>query len=490
MKITNSDQDPFTISADAYAILVHDEHELTRSGVKANSLLKGNLKSELTNTRFHVRKRNSLLFYTGLNSPSRIICVAIKKEEPSSAALREAAFTAVRAASSHGLTTLVLAFDPVKESETQAVAEGALLASYQFLHYKTSQQKSSALNTVTIVTRKLQPDALRIAEVNYRAVALVKDLVNEPPDSLTPSKFAKEAEKIAQQNNLKSRVFLPDELEKMGAFAFLSVGQGSKEQGRMVHLTYEPKKRSKLHVALVGKGITFDSGGLSLKPEKAMEHMKYDMTGAATALACVRAAAELQLPIKVTALLMATENMPGGGANRPGDVVRSMNGKTIEITNTDAEGRLALADGLTYAQTLKPDYIIDIATLTGAQVVGLGRLIGGVMGNNEDFVQEVAEAAKDCGETLWPLPLFEPYREMIKSDIADIRNSSGIPEAGTIQAGLFLSEFVEHPRWVHLDIAGPAWQERESGVYGKAASGFGVRSLLKLITSKAQNKNG
>ncbi|HSE43174.1 MAG TPA: M17 family metallopeptidase, partial [Acidobacteriota bacterium] len=153
---------------------------------------------------------------------------------------------------------------------------------------------------------------------------------------------------------------------------------------------------------------------------------------------------------------------------------------------TDAEGRLALADGLTYAQTLKPDYIIDIATLTGAQVVGLGRLVGGVMGNDEEFVQEVAKAGKDSGETMWPLPLFEPYREMIKSDIADIRNSSGIPEAGTIQAGLFLSEFVEHPRWVHLDIAGPAWQEREWSVYGKAASGFGVRCLLKLLSSLAK----
>lgn len=486
MKITNSDRAPFTISADAHAVLVHDEHELTRSGDKANSLLKGNLKNELKNTKFQIRKRNSFLFYTGLDSPSRIICIAIKKEDPYSVALREAAFTAVRTACSHGLTTLVLAFDSVKESETQAVAEGAWLASYQYLRYKTSKERNSGLTAVTIVTRKLQPDALRIADVNYRAVSLVKDLVNEPPDSLTPSTFAKEAEKIAQKNNLKSKTFLPNELEKMGAFAFLSVGKGSKEQGCMVHLTYEPKKKSKSHIVLVGKGITFDSGGLSLKPEKAMEHMKYDMTGAATALACVRAVAELQLPIKVTALLMATENMPGGGANRPGDVVRSMNGKTIEITNTDAEGRLALADGLTYAQTLKPDYIIDIATLTGAQVVGLGRLIGGVMGNDEGFVQEVANAGKDSGETLWPLPLFEPYREMIKSDIADIRNASGIPEAGTIQAGLFLSEFVEHPRWVHLDIAGPAWQERDSGVYGKAASGFGVRCLLKLITSKAQ----
>ena len=486
MKITNSDQNPFSIGADAHAILVHDEQNLTRSGDKANSLLKGNLKSELKSTKFQIRKRNSLLYYTGLDSPSRIICVAIKNEQPYSVALREAAFTAVKAACSHGLNSLVLAFDFVKEPETQAVAEGALLASYQYLRYKTAGEKRSRLTAVTICTPKLQPNAIRNAEVNYGAVSLVKDLVNEPPDSLTPAKFVKEAEKIAKKNKLKLRVFLSDELEKMGAFSFLSVGKGSKQQGRMIHLTYEPNKKSKTHIVLVGKGITFDSGGLSLKPEKAMEHMKSDMAGAATALACVGAAAELQLPIKVTAILMATENMPDGGANRPGDVVRSMNGKTIEITNTDAEGRLALADGLTYAQTLKPDYIIDIATLTGAQVVGLGRLVGGVIGNDEGFVQEIANAGKESGETMWPLPLFEPYRELIKSDIADIRNSSGIPEAGTIQAALFLSEFVEHPHWVHLDIAGPAWQEREWGVYGKAASGFGVRCLLKILTTKAQ----
>jgi leucyl aminopeptidase len=280
---------------------------------------------------------------------------------------------------------------------------------------------------------------------------------------------------------LNSRVFEASELEKMGAHSFLSVGKGSTEQGRMVHLTYKPSKKSAVHVALVGKGITFDSGGLSLKTEKGMEHMKSDMAGAAMALALVEAAAKLKLPMTVTSILMVTENMPGGGANRPGDVIRSMMGKTIEITNTDAEGRLALADGLTYAQRLKPDYLIDIATLTGAQVVSLGRLMAAVIGNNDSFVEQIVNAGKSTGETMWPLPLFEPYRELIRSDIADIRNSSGIPEAGTIQAALFLSEFIQHPKWVHLDIAGPSWQEREWSVYSKAASGFGVRALLNFL---------
>lgn len=489
MKIRNETQDPLSIHADAYAILVHEQHELTQSGRKANALLKGSLKNELKAARFQVHKRNSLLFYTGQDSPARIICVAVRKEEePYSGALREAAFAAVQLASSHGLRTLAIAFDPAGEAETKAIAEGSLLASYQYLRYKTSKEKKSRLTTITICTRSPQPHSLRSAEIHCRAVSLVRDLVNEPPDSLTPSKLAREAEKIGRKSKLTSRIFLPEELEQMGAHAFLSVGKGSVDQGRMVHLTYEPAEKSAAHVALVGKGITFDSGGLSLKTDKGMEHMKSDMAGAATALACVRAAAELELPLKVSAILMATENMPGGGANRPGDVVRSMNGKTIEITNTDAEGRLALADGLTYAQTLKPDYLIDIATLTGAQVVGLGRLVGAIIGNDENLIAQVVRAGKDAGETMWPLPLFEPYRDLIKSDVADIRNSSGIPEAGTIQAALFLSEFVNHPRWIHVDIAGPAWQEREWSVYSKAASGFGVRCLLRLLSDISKIK--
>jgi leucyl aminopeptidase len=233
---------------------------------------------------------------------------------------------------------------------------------------------------------------------------------------------------------------------------------------------------------LIGKGITFDSGGLSLKTEKGMEHMKADMTGAAIVLACIRAAAELKLPVQITSLMMATENMPGGMANRPGDVITAMNGKTIEITNTDAEGRLALADGLWFAQGLSPDYIIDIATLTGAQVVSLGKLMGGLMCNNQEFADRICDAGEKAGEQFWQLPLYEPYRVLIKSDIADIRNSSGIQEAPTIQAGLFLSEFVQHDRWAHLDIAGPSWQDREWNVFGLAATGFGVRCILQFLS--------
>ena len=483
MKIKHVTDDPVHIQADAIAVLVRDNYELTKSGSKLNAFLKGYLKRELESTHFTVRKRNSLLLYTGSDSPSRVLCVAVKKNgEPSTDMLREAAYIASRQAALRGLSSLTIAFDPSKDSEVQAIAEGSLLAGYQYVRFKSKPDKDKQLQSVSICTTQAKGNPIQIAEVHCRAVSLVRDYVNEPPDHLNPSTLARNAEVIARKNKLRIKVFEAPELEKMRANAFLSVGKGSTQQGRMVHLTYKHPKKSIAHVALIGKGITFDSGGLSLKTEKGMEHMKSDMAGAATALACVQAAAELKLPLTVTALMMVTENMPGGRANRPGDVIRAMNGKTIEITNTDAEGRLALADGLTYAQTLKPDYLVDIATLTGAQVVGLGRLMAAVIGNNESFVQQVVRAGKNSGETMCPLPLFEPYRDLIRSDIADIRNSSGIPEAGTIQAALFLSEFIDHPKWVHLDIAGPAWQEREWSVYSKAASGFGVRCILHLLS--------
>jgi leucyl aminopeptidase len=487
MKIKHVTDNPEDVRADAIAILVRENYELSKSGARLNAHLKGKLKDELESAHFQVRKRNALLFYPGLETPARILCVAAKKSsEPSTDTLRQAAFVAARQANAKGLRTLAIAFDPSKDSEVQAIAEGCWLAGYQYLRFKTKSEKDKQLQSVMVCTAQTQETPIQIAEVHCRAVSLVRDFVNEPPDFLKPSTLARKAEAIARKHKLRCRIFEAPELEKMGAHAFLSVGKGSTEQGRMVHLTYKPRKNSGVHVALIGKGITFDSGGLSLKTEKQMEHMKSDMAGAATALACVQAAAELKLPITVTALLMATENMPGGGANRPGDVVRSMNGKTIEITNTDAEGRLALADGLTFAQRLNPDYLVDIATLTGAQVVGLGRLMGAAIGNDDSFVQQVVRAGKNAGETMWPLPLFEPYRDLIRSDIADIRNSSGIPEAGTIQAALFLSEFINHPKWVHLDIAGPAWQEREWDIYSKAASGFGVRCLINLLTDIAR----
>ncbi len=463
---------------DATAILALPELRLTETGASLNKSGNGWITRRRKQEAFLVKRGSASLFYSG--DGSRLILVSLPERDSRKNELREAAYSAVKTARQHGLKRIALLFDPEDEFELQAVGEGALLSAYSFKRFKTKPDPKPELQTVYV--QGDQSDAIRRASIFASATLLVRDLVNEPPNVLNPARLEELAVEAAREKNLKLRVFRTAQLQKMGANSFLSVGMGSIVPSRMIQLTYTPETKAKAHVVLVGKGVTFDSGGLSLKTEKGMEHMKSDMAGAATVLACVRAARDLNLPVKVTSLLMAVENMPDGGANRPGDVVRAMNGKTIEITNTDAEGRLALADGLVYAHSLRPDYLIDIATLTGAQVVGLGRLVAGMMGNNESLQHQLSEAGKESGELMWPMPLPDHYREMIKSDIADVKNSSGITDAGSIQGGLFLSEFVTHPRWAHLDIAGPSWQEREWSVHPRNASGFAARCLLTFLS--------
>jgi leucyl aminopeptidase len=468
---------------DAVAVLALAGNALTPAGLELDAETKGAVTRLRTEEAFLVKRQHAAVFYTGNKKYPRIILTSFPGKDPRTTELREAAYAAVRMAQQKSLRQISLAFDPQNEEEVQAIGEGSILASYSFRRFKPQKDPKPVLQTIFLVASSGKASTLQKARIFSSAGMFVRDLVNDPPNILNPEKLAEISIDVAKKNGLNLRIFESAQLAKMGANAFLSVGKGSVIPGRMIHLTYKPEGVAKAHVCFVGKGITFDSGGLSLKTEKGMETMKSDMAGAATALACIRAACELKMPVKVTALLMATENMPDGAANRPGDVVRAMNGKTIEITNTDAEGRLALADGLVYAQSLKPDYLIDIATLTGAQVIGLGRLVAAVMGNNDTFIQQIVEAGKTSGEIMWQLPMPDHYRDLIKSDIADMKNSSGILEAGSIQGGLFLSEFVDHPRWAHLDIAGPSWQERDWSIYPGSASGFGARCLLTFLSN-------
>lgn len=479
--VVTTSKDLIQAETGAIAILVAPGLQFTPSGKKLNAALQNTLTRVLEEESFQTKNSRPLVYYPLNGKVRKVIAVALSASRSRIAGLREAAHSAARCAQQHGVVDLTLAFDSKNADEAQAVIEGALLSTYRFEPFKTQKNPKPALEKIAISSTAKIPDAIRRAEAMIRATFLVRDLVNQPPNLLGPVDLAAFAKKTARNSKIKVRIFEPPELEKMGAGAFLSVGKGNDGLCRMIQLQYEPAGKKKAHVAIVGKGITFDSGGLSLKPEKAMEHMKSDMAGSAIVLATLCAAAELNLPIQMTGLMMAVENMPDGGANRPGDVVTAMNGKTIEITNTDAEGRLALADGLVYAQRQNPDYLLDVATLTGAQVVSFGRLIGAAMGNDDRLIRKIMEAGETAGETVCQMPLFEPYRQFIKSDTADIRNSSGIPEAGSIQAGLFLSEFVTHPHWVHFDIAGPSWQEREWDVYSKNGSGFGVRTLLSFL---------
>lgn len=469
------------LGADAIIVLANKDLSLTDSGKKLDQQLKKALSRALSKDQFQALPGRTFLFYNETQNPSRVFVAASATFTTRLSGLREAACLATRAASKRGAKKLVIAFDPENEDELQAIAEGALLAGYQYQEFK-SEQKKTQLKSITVCGNHKSKNLGQKAKVLSEASMFTRDLVNEPANTMNPLRLAQLAEEAAALLGLEIEVFRPEKLLNMGMNAFLSVGKGSTVPCRMIHLTYKPAEESRAHIALVGKGITFDSGGLSLKTEKGMEHMKSDMTGAAIVLACLRGAAQLHLPVTVTGLMMATENMPNASANRPGDVVEAMNGKTIEITNTDAEGRLALADGLWFAQSLSPDYLVDIATLTGAQMVSLGRMMGALLSNNEDLAGRIQRAGEKSGEPFWQLPLYEPYRYFIKSDIADIRNSSGNQEAPTIQAGLFLSEFIQHDRWAHLDIAGPSWQDREYNVFSRNASGFGVRCLLEFLS--------
>ena len=318
---------------------------------------------------------------------------------------------------------------------------------------------------------------------SHGAVIWARDLVNEPPITLTPSVFADEARQVAKDSKLQIEVLGPKEMKKLKMGMLLGVAQGSAEEPRLIHLTYRPAKVTKKtpQIALIGKGLTFDSGGLSLKPAKSMEDMKCDMSGAAAVLGAMRVFGALKPKVIVHGFIGATENMPGGRAIRPGDILKSMNGKTVEVLNTDAEGRLVLGDVIEYAKTLKVDEMIDLATLTGACMVALGRTTAGYFSNDESMAARFDLAAKRAGEDVWRLPLNDKMVELLRSPVADLRNI-GDAYGGAITAALFLREFVGETPWTHVDIAGPAFVEGKGPAAG--GTGYGVMTLVEYVMAR------
>jgi leucyl aminopeptidase len=363
----------------------------------------------------------------------------------------------------------------------EAVAEGALLSAYRFTKYK-NEAKPSKLESLVIVGRgaKVQAGANRGARI-AGAVALARDLVNEPAGAMTPTRLADVATEIAEREGLAVTVLDEVAIANEGLGGLQGVAQGSDQPPRLIELVYDPPG-ARGTLALVGKGITFDSGGLSLKTADGMETMKTDMSGAAAVLATMSVLPALAPKVKVIGILPTTENMPSGHAIKPGDVLKIRNGKTVEVLNTDAEGRLVLADGLSLAVEAGVDAIVDLATLTGACMVALGRKIAGLMGNHDAWVQQVGDAADRAGEKVWHLPLPDDYRKNIDSEVADIKNTGGDRYGGALTAGLFLREFVGNVPWAHLDIAGPARSEEDDAYTPRGASGFGVRTLVELVT--------
>ncbi len=429
------------------------------------------------------------------DAPAVVFVGAGKVEAFDRERLRRVAAAFVRAAGRAGTAVLVL---PESLTETggaghrravQAVAEGAVLATYRFVGHK-SEDEGGRVDRLVVMGVGLHADAGRGVEPGVRiarAVCLARDLVNEPPSSMTPRRLAETAgEELGPHNRVTLEVWDEQRIADERLGGLMGVARGSAEPPRLIRAIYEPDHPLEVdgrvpHVVLVGKGITFDSGGLSLKTAGGMETMKTDMSGAAAVIAALSACSDLGVRVKVTAVAPVTENMPGGRATKPGDVLTIRNGKTIEVLNTDAEGRLVLADGLSLAVEMEPDAIIDLATLTGACVVALGNSVAGLFGNDGELTRRVEAASARAGEETWPLPMPEAYRKHIESDVADMKNTGKAGQAGAISAALLLARFVGDVPWVHLDIAGPARSDDDDGVITKGATGFGVRTLLELL---------
>lgn len=368
-------------------------------------------------------------------------------------------------------------------SRAQAFAEGLLLANYRFDHYQSSAKKPTLTQFIVSCAKRANviQDGFKRAEILSAAVAAARDLVNHPSNICTPSYIAQAATRMAKEFKLTCKIYTPAQMKKLRMPLVLTVGMGSVNEPRFIHLTYKPKGKSKKRIALVGKGVTFDTGGYNLKPGQSMLNMKDDMGGAATMLGTMQAIAGLKPNVTVDCYIPSAENGVDAAAYKPSDVLTSRAGKTIEIVNTDAEGRLLLADALDYAAERKPDLIIDAATLTGAVKYGLGELYTAVLGNDQTAIDKLISAGKECSEPMWQLPLEQDYLKGFKGGIADLKNC-GTSGAGTITAALFLEQFVREIPWIHLDIAESSWTDEVSSYYPtKGGTGSPVRSLCELL---------
>ena len=377
-----------------------------------------------------------------------------------------------------------------EENQVEAAVEGVLLGLYKFTPYKTKEiDKTPEVKEFTLIadtpkTVTIWKEAAKRAEIIAGAVYLARDLVSAPSNEMTPTIIADRARKMVKARPIAIKILDEGQMKRLGMNALLGVARGSAEPAKFIIMNYDGGTKGEKPIVLVGKGITFDSGGISIKPSANMDEMKSDMAGGAAVIGAMQAISDLELPLNIVGIVPATENLPGGKAYKPGDILKSLSGTTIEVKNTDAEGRLILADALAYADRYKPEAIIDLATLTGACIIALGDHLIGMLGTDNELKTMVKEAADATGDYVWELPLWQDYDEMLKSDVADVQNVGG-RAAGTITAGLFLKKFVgDHP-WVHLDIAGPALLAKEKPYIPKGASGAGVRLLVQFLRNRS-----
>jgi leucyl aminopeptidase len=483
----------YEVEADALVVLVFEGESPTDGVLGEVNEKTGGLISELLGSDELRGKSGDMVFVyrPGEVKAKRMLLVGGgKREDFDFDAVRTVSGAAARFLRAKGAKSMAILrrsqLEIVKSAE--AVVEGVLLGLYEADTYKTQDREERRIESLILCTvgggstEDLERGITR-GRILAEATNFARELVNEPGNSMTPSVLAERAREMAGRVGLEIDVLDEARLKELGMNAILGVGKGSDEPARLVVLRYSPDGApADQTVAIVGKGVTFDSGGISIKPGEGMERMKYDMAGAAATFGAMRAIAQLQPKVNVIGVAPLVENMPSGRALKPGDIVRGMSGRTIEILNTDAEGRLILSDALTYARRLGATEIVDLATLTGAVSIALGSVNAAVLGTDDALVERIVESGRAAGERYWRLPLDPEYREIVKSDVADLRNSTG-RAAGTITAAHFLREFAEDTPWAHLDIAGVAWQGEKKAHLAKGPSGFGVRTLVNYVAS-------
>ena len=489
MRFALSNTPPFQCACDLLALPVPEPGVLRGEAVEVDRAAGGRL-SEIAKAEGFSGKPHRTVLLQWHNGPARRVLLVGVGRDPGPERLRRYGAVAIRKGRELRASRVALATstgDPesgTPDEPLRAVVEGASLGDYRFNRYR-KPDPDQEIETVDVIVGhgEALTRAVRIAEIGAAATCRARDFVNEPSNVLTPTALAEAARELARSSGLECQVIDLDEARTLGMGLFVAVAQGSAQPPKFIVLDYRPAGARRT-VALVGKGITFDSGGLSIKSASGMKTMKGDMAGAAAVVATMGALRDLGVSVRVLGIAAATENMINGAAMRPGDIIRALSGHTVEITNTDAEGRLVLADGLAYAVRAGADEMIDIATLTGSCVVALGDWTAGVMGTNQPLVDRLLAAAAASGEQIWQLPLYEEFLESMRGDISDLKNSGG-REGGAERAAAFLSEFAGTTPWAHLDIAGPAFAESAPPIpyMPTGGTGFGVRTLLRYLAS-------
>ncbi len=488
MQILATDKTPLNWTGETLAIsLFENASEVTGDLAKLDEILEGTITELISEAEFKGKLGSTIVARVGSKTPIRkIIILGLgKADDLKLDSVRLAGATIARIAKKQNCKNLAISLPIVNNDSAataEAISEGILLALHLDNRFKSEpEDQGGKLENIELLGLGTQTDAINKANKIFEGVKLARELVAAPANTVTPVTFAQTAEEIAKAYNMGLEILEKEECEKLGMGAFLGVALASDLPPKFIHITYKPQGNPKRKLAIVGKSLTFDSGGYNIKGVgSGIETMKMDMGGGAATLGAAKAIGELKPEVEVHFICAATENMISGHGMHPGDILTASNGKTIEVNNTDAEGRLTLADALVFAEKLEVDAIVDLATLTGACLVALGDDIAGLWSTNEQLAEEIKQASVSAGEKFWQMPLEEKYFEMMKSPIADMKNT-GSRAGGSITAALFLQQFIKDTPWVHLDIAGPVWAKKENGVNNEGATGFPVRTLVNWV---------